>query len=142
MLGYCLNSTHRHASGVRPTALHANNSCEVPSSPSVILATSKPIGANSAKPALLIEVEGAVKHPLGLISFGPKPAPREATRPSRRNFLHLVAGTAATAPYFGWARDAPATSQPVRVAAGLLATWQSTAWLGAEAGLFKKRGSI
>jgi ABC-type nitrate/sulfonate/bicarbonate transport system substrate-binding protein len=54
--------------------------------------------------------------------------------------LHLVAGTAATAPYFGWARDAPATSQPVRVATGLLATWQSTAWLGAEAGLFKKRG--
>jgi ABC-type nitrate/sulfonate/bicarbonate transport system substrate-binding protein len=28
----------------------------------------------------------------------------------------------------------------VRVATGLLATWQSTAWLGAEAGLFRKRG--
>src|SRR6185437_3836284 len=28
----------------------------------------------------------------------------------------------------------------VRVATGLLAMWQSTAWLGAEAGLFKKRG--
>jgi ABC-type nitrate/sulfonate/bicarbonate transport system substrate-binding protein len=30
--------------------------------------------------------------------------------------------------------------EPVRVATGLLATWQSTAWLGAEAGLFKKQG--
>jgi len=30
-------------------------------------------------------------------------------------------------------------SRPVRVATGLLAMWQSTAWLGAEAGLFKKR---
>jgi len=28
----------------------------------------------------------------------------------------------------------------VRVATGLLATWQSTAWLGAEAGIFKRRG--
>jgi hypothetical protein len=26
------------------------------------------------------------------------------------------------------------------VATGLLATWQSTAWLGAEAGIFKKYG--
>ena len=26
------------------------------------------------------------------------------------------------------------------MATGLLAMWQSTAWLGAEAGLFKKRG--
>jgi ABC-type nitrate/sulfonate/bicarbonate transport system substrate-binding protein len=28
----------------------------------------------------------------------------------------------------------------VRVATGVLATWQSTAWLGAETGIFKKRG--
>ena len=32
------------------------------------------------------------------------------------------------------------TSQQVRVATGLLAMWQSTAWLGAEAGIFKKHG--
>ena len=30
--------------------------------------------------------------------------------------------------------------RPVRIAAGLLAIWQSTAWLGAESGLFRKRG--
>jgi hypothetical protein len=57
----------------------------------------------------------------------------------RRNFLRLAAGAAAlpAAPHFAWAQVPPATSQPVRVATGLLATWQSTAWLGAEAGLFK-----
>ena len=58
----------------------------------------------------------------------------------RREFLHLVAGAAATpatALRLAWAQEAP---QRVRVATGLLATWQSTAWLGAEAGLFKKRG--
>jgi ABC-type nitrate/sulfonate/bicarbonate transport system substrate-binding protein len=34
-----------------------------------------------------------------------------------------------------------ATISPrVRVVTGLLATWQSTAWLGAEAGVFRKRG--
>jgi hypothetical protein len=38
------------------------------------------------------------------------------------------------------AEVSPAASQPVRVATGLLAIWQSTAWLGAEAGLFKKLG--
>ena len=60
----------------------------------------------------------------------------------RRNFLHLVAGAAAlpAASHFAWAQVSPTTSQRVRVATGLLATWQSTAWLGAEAGLFKKRG--
>ena len=60
----------------------------------------------------------------------------------RRNFLQLVAGAAAlpAASHFAWAQVSPTTSQRVRVATGLLATWQSTAWLGAEAGLFKKRG--
>ena len=60
----------------------------------------------------------------------------------RREFLHLMAGAAAVpvaASRLAWAQD---TSQKVRAATGLLATWQSTAWLGAEAGLFKKRGSI
>jgi ABC-type nitrate/sulfonate/bicarbonate transport system substrate-binding protein len=60
----------------------------------------------------------------------------------RRQFLHLAAGAAAlpAASHFAWAQVSPMTSQRVRVATGLLATWQSTAWLGAEAGLFKKRG--
>jgi ABC-type nitrate/sulfonate/bicarbonate transport system substrate-binding protein len=56
----------------------------------------------------------------------------------RREFLHLISGAAAVAASrLAWAQEA---SQRVRVAPGLLATWQSTAWLGAEAGLFKKRG--
>jgi len=58
----------------------------------------------------------------------------------RREFLRLMAGAAA-APAIAlrpaWPQEA---SQHVRVATGLLATWQSTAWLGTEAGLFKKRG--
>jgi ABC-type nitrate/sulfonate/bicarbonate transport system substrate-binding protein len=60
---------------------------------------------------------------------------------SRRRFAQLAAGalTSPAAPRLGWA-EVPPTSQPVRVATGLLATWQSTAWLGAEAGIFKKRG--
>lgn len=79
-----------------------------------------------------------MKNPVRLSS--PPPAPRGASKLHRRQFLHLVGAAAATAPYFAWAQNAPATSQHVRVATGLLATWQSTAWLGAEAGLFKKRG--
>lgn|SRR5262245_34810009 len=56
----------------------------------------------------------------------------------RREFLHLIAGAAAVpAARLAWAQK---TSQKVRVATGLLATWQSTAWLGAEAGIFKKHG--
>jgi len=59
----------------------------------------------------------------------------------RRDFLRMVAGTAlSTAPPFAWAQVSPTTSKRVRVATGLLAIWQSTAWLGAEAGLFKRRG--
>jgi len=57
----------------------------------------------------------------------------------RREFLYLMAG-AATAPLavsrLARARDAAS----VRAATGLLATWQSTAWLGADAGVFKKYG--
>ncbi len=56
----------------------------------------------------------------------------------RREFLHLIAGAAAvpaSAYRLAWAQE---ISQKVRVATGLLATWQSTAWLGAEAGIFKK----
>jgi ABC-type nitrate/sulfonate/bicarbonate transport system substrate-binding protein len=60
----------------------------------------------------------------------------------RRTFLHLAAGAAAlpAASHLSWAQVSPSTAQRVRAATGLLATWQSTAWLGAEAGLFKKRG--
>src|SRR6266436_2746536 len=61
----------------------------------------------------------------------------------RRKFLHLAAGATAlpTVSRFAWAQSPPTSpGGAVRVATGLLATWQSTAWLGAEAGLFKKRG--
>ena len=59
----------------------------------------------------------------------------------RRTFLHLFAGVAAMPlSRFAQAQVSPATSQSVRVATGLLATWQSTAWFGAEAGIFKNRG--
>ena len=63
---------------------------------------------------------------------------------SRRNFLRFAAGAAVlpAAPHFALAQVSSTTSQRVRVATGLLATWQSTAWLGAEAGLFKSEGSI
>jgi hypothetical protein len=61
---------------------------------------------------------------------------------SRRRFVEAPAGALAAlvASRRSWAQGPRATSQPVRVATGLLATWQSTAWLGAEAGVFKKRG--
>ncbi len=56
----------------------------------------------------------------------------------RRKFLQLIAG----APSALALRPAvaQATVRHVRVATGLLATWQSTAWLGAEAGIFKTHG--
>lgn len=61
----------------------------------------------------------------------------------RRDVLRLAIGAAALPAIsrFAWAQ-LPSTRSvaAVRVATGLLATWQSTAWLGAEAGLFKKRG--
>ena len=63
-------------------------------------------------------------------------------RHSRRNFLRLAASAAVlpAAAHLARAQVFSTTSQRIRVATGLLATWQSTAWLGAEAGLFKKRG--
>jgi hypothetical protein len=61
----------------------------------------------------------------------------------RRRFLHLAAGAIALPTVSGFARAQLPPTGPggaVRVATGLQATWQSTARLGAEAGLFKKRG--
>ena len=55
----------------------------------------------------------------------------------RRDFLHLIA-VAAAVPATSRLALTQETSRKVRTATGLLATWQSTAWLGAEAGLFKK----
>jgi hypothetical protein len=56
----------------------------------------------------------------------------------RREFLYLISAAAAVpASRLAWAQE---KSQRVRVATGLLATWQSTAWLGAEAGVYRKRG--
>lgn len=58
----------------------------------------------------------------------------------RRRFLHLIAGAAAVPVAASRLARAQQAARPIRVATGLLATWQSTAWLGAEAGIFKKRG--
>jgi ABC-type nitrate/sulfonate/bicarbonate transport system substrate-binding protein len=58
----------------------------------------------------------------------------------RRDFLQLLAGAVAAPAIAFRAAAAQQNSRPVRVATGLLATWQSTAWLGAEAGVFKKHG--
>jgi len=61
----------------------------------------------------------------------------------RRRLLHLVPGAIAlpAVSRFAWAQSLPTSPvEAVRVATGLLAMWQSTAWLGAEAGLFRKRG--
>ncbi len=58
----------------------------------------------------------------------------------RREFLQFCAAAAAlpaTALYPAGAQQPP---RSIRVATGLLAMWQSTAWLGTEAGIFKKRG--
>lgn len=61
---------------------------------------------------------------------------------SRRKATQLLTGAAALSavPNLAFAQLAPANVRSVRVATGLLATWQSTAWLGAEADLYKKRG--
>ena len=58
---------------------------------------------------------------------------------ARRQFLHLIACLAAV-PVASRLASAQQAARPVRVATGLLATWQSTAWLGAEAGVFRKHG--
>jgi ABC-type nitrate/sulfonate/bicarbonate transport system substrate-binding protein len=68
---------------------------------------------------------------------------RDIVKRHRREFLSLAAGATALPMVSRFARaQSPPTSPggAVRVATGLLATWQSTAWLGAEAGVFKKRG--
>ncbi len=58
----------------------------------------------------------------------------------RREFLYLIAG-ATSAPALAFrSAGAQDTARRARVATGLLATWQSIAWLGAEAGIFKMRG--
>ena len=57
----------------------------------------------------------------------------------RREFLQLIAGAAAAPTIAFRPAAAQEASRQVRVATGVLATWQSTAWLGAEAGIFKKR---
>ena len=57
----------------------------------------------------------------------------------RRELLLFVASVTAASAIPVHPSEAE-TSQQVRVATGLLAMWQSTAWLGAEAGIFKKHG--
>jgi len=59
---------------------------------------------------------------------------------ARRKFLHLLANLAAVPMAASHLARAQQATRPVRVATGLLATWQSTAWLGTEAGVFKKHG--
>ena len=60
----------------------------------------------------------------------------------RRDFLRWFGGAAtlSAAPRLARAQTSPTAPQRVRVATGLLATWQSIAWLGVEAGVFKERG--
>jgi len=58
----------------------------------------------------------------------------------RREFLQLIAGAAAAPLAASGPVVAQAALRPVRAATGLLATWQSTAWLGTEAGIFRKHG--
>jgi hypothetical protein len=57
----------------------------------------------------------------------------------RREFLQSIAG-AAVIPAAACPAAAQDTLKHARTATGLLAMWQSTAWLGAEAGIFKKHG--
>jgi hypothetical protein len=57
----------------------------------------------------------------------------------RREFLQLIVGAAAAPTIAFRPAAAQEASRRIRVATGVLATWQSTAWLGAEAGIFKKR---
>jgi ABC-type nitrate/sulfonate/bicarbonate transport system substrate-binding protein len=58
----------------------------------------------------------------------------------RRELLHLLAGAAVAPTTVLRSARAQGAARPVRVATGLLAMWQSTAALGAETGLFKRRG--
>src|SRR6185437_10789104 len=52
----------------------------------------------------------------------------------------LFAGATVAAPLSAWSQASQRSPRSVRAATGLRATWQSTAWLGAEAGVFKKYG--
>src|SRR5262249_52585727 len=67
-------------------------------------------------------------------------AGNDPAKPTRRNFLHVLAGSAAAsaASRIAWAQSSASATPAVRAATGLLATWQSIAWLGTETGLFKK----
>jgi hypothetical protein len=58
----------------------------------------------------------------------------------RRKFSQLIAGAVAAPAIALRPAAAQEISRRVRVATGLVATWQSTAWLGTEAGVFKMRG--
>jgi NMT1/THI5 like protein len=58
----------------------------------------------------------------------------------RRAVLRMMGGAAALSAVDVRLTAAQEATKQVRVATGLLAMWQSTAWLGAEAGVFKKRG--
>lgn len=58
----------------------------------------------------------------------------------RREFLQFAARMAAGSMILVEPSKAHEAPQRVRVATGLLAMWQSTAWLGAEGGIFKKYG--
>jgi ABC-type nitrate/sulfonate/bicarbonate transport system substrate-binding protein len=58
----------------------------------------------------------------------------------RREFLQMIVGAAAAPSMAFRPAAAQETLRHVRVATGLLATWQSTAWLGTAAGIFKNRG--
>src|SRR6185437_6977514 len=59
---------------------------------------------------------------------------------SRRAFLQSIAGLAAAPASTLRTAAAQTTSRHVRIATGLLATWQSTAWLGAKADVFEQHG--
>jgi ABC-type nitrate/sulfonate/bicarbonate transport system substrate-binding protein len=58
----------------------------------------------------------------------------------RREFLQFLGSIAAASTISARPSEAQQTSPRVRVATGLLAMWQSTAWLGAETGIFKRQG--
>ena len=58
---------------------------------------------------------------------------------ARREFLQLIASAAAAPLTIARPISAQEAARPVRTATGVLATWQSTAWLGAELGVFQKR---
>lgn len=58
----------------------------------------------------------------------------------RREFLQFVTGATAASTIPLRRSEAQEASRQARVATGLLAMWQSTAWLGAETGTFKKHG--